>query len=126
MAPAPSFALDTTAPDSYLTPPVDHQGSWEVSSGKEIHVKNLPWFSKRYFERDFPRLKKLVTQQEKQMAILLTVDEGYRVEIRDYQLCPFGLQIESPAGPLLIPFRNIQSIQLVPREKPEAKSPLRH
>ena len=82
-----------------------------------------PLFSRRYFERDFPRLQKLTTQQGKHLSILLTVDEGYRVELRDYQLSPFGLQIESPSGPLVIPFRNIQSVQIIPKSKLSGKSP---
>jgi len=80
-------------------------------------MKKYPVFSRRYFEHDFPRLQSFTNLQGEPLTVLLTLDEGYRIELREYQLCATGLQIEAPSGPCLIPFHNIQSIQVLPKKK---------
>ena len=86
-------------------------------------MKRYPSFSRRYFEQSFPSLQKLTDLRGEPPSVLLTLDEGYRIELREYQLRPSGLQIEGPSGPYLIPFHNIQSIQIVPKKKTPKKSP---
>ena len=79
-------------------------------------MRSSPVFSRRYFERDFPRLQSLASHQGQRLSVLLVLDEGYRIELREYQLCSLGLQIEAPSGPYLIPFHTIQSIQVTPKK----------
>ena len=85
-------------------------------------MKNYPIFSRRYFERELPRLQRLKDSKGEPLSVLITVDEGYRIELREYHLCPAGLRIEAPTGPYLVPFHHIQSIQVIPKKKKAPKS----
>src|SRR5258706_6376081 len=89
----------------------------------EQSMKRYPIFSRSYFEREFPHIQRLTDFCGKPSSVLLTLDEGFRIELREYQLCPSGLRIEASSGPYLIPFRNIQSIQVIPKKKIQKKSP---
>ena len=80
-------------------------------------MNNYPIFSRQFFEKQFPRFQKFMDCAGGARSVLLTVDEGYRIELREYQLCPSGLLIQSPSGDLLIPFHSIQSIQVVSKKK---------
>lgn len=80
-------------------------------------MKRYPSFSHRYFEQNFPSLQRLTDLRGEPPSVLLTLDEGYRIELREYQLCSSGLRIDGPSGPYLIPFHNIQGIQVVPKKR---------
>jgi hypothetical protein len=85
-------------------------------------MRRYPIFSRRYFERDFPRLQRLADFRGEPPAVLLTLDEGFRIELREFQVSSTGLQIEAAYGPYLIPFHNIRSIQVIPKKKILKKS----
>jgi hypothetical protein len=86
-------------------------------------MNKYPMFSRQYFEQDFPRLQSFTNRVGTPLSVLLTLDEGYRIELREYQICPTGLQIETPSGSFLVPFHNIISIQVVPKNRISKKLP---
>jgi hypothetical protein len=47
----------------------------------------------------------------------LTLDEGHRIELREFQLTRLGLLVKISSGEYSIPFHTIQSIQFIPQDK---------
>ncbi len=71
-------------------------------------------FTKSYFEQDFPKLQKLIDRQECPLTVVLTLEEGLRVELREFQLTPTRLVLQLSSGCYSIPFQTIRSVQFVP------------
>ena len=78
---------------------------------------NKTSFSKRYFEIEIPRLLKLVDNNGRPPCIILTLDEGDRVELRDFEINQHGLTIQISSGQYFIPLSTIQGIQIIPQDK---------
>jgi hypothetical protein len=57
----------------------------------EQSMKRHPNFSRSYFEREFPHIQRLTDYCGETSSVLLTLDERFRIELREYQLCPSGL-----------------------------------
>src|SRR5215510_10254564 len=74
-------------------------------------------FTKSYFEQDFPKLQKLTDRNGQPLAVILTLEEGHRVELREFQLTRLGLLVKNPSCEFSIPFHTIQSIQFIPQDK---------
>ncbi|MBM3802477.1 MAG: hypothetical protein FJW26_09245 [Acidimicrobiia bacterium] len=74
-------------------------------------------FSKAYFEHDFPRLQKLVDRKGRPLSVILTLEGGHRIELRDFKLTLVGLVVTLSSGEYSIPFQTIQSVQFVPQAK---------
>jgi hypothetical protein len=72
-------------------------------------------FSKNYFEDEFPKLQKLVNRNGQQPCVILTVEDGQRLELRDFSLTSTRLVVENQFGQYSIPFHSIRSIQFVPQ-----------
>ena len=72
-------------------------------------------FSRSYFEQEFPKLQQLVDRNGRPPCVILTLDEGHRVELRDFQLTSTCLVVQISSGYYSIPFQTIRSIQFVPR-----------
>ena len=78
---------------------------------------NKPSFSKKYFEVEIPRLLKLVDHNGRPPCIILTLEEGDRVELRDFQVDQNGLTIAISSEQYFIPLSTIQGIQIIPQDK---------
>lgn len=74
-------------------------------------------FTKNYFEQELPRLQKLVECYGRPLSVVLTLEEGLRVELRDFQLTPTHLLMQAGSDTYPIPFQTIQGIQFVPQKK---------
>jgi hypothetical protein len=74
-------------------------------------------FTKNYFEQDFPKLQKLMDGKGQPLSVILTLDEGHRIELREFQLNRLGLLLKISSGEYSIPFHTIQSIQFIPQDK---------
>jgi hypothetical protein len=74
-------------------------------------------FSKSYFENEFPKLQKIVDRNGQPPCVILTLEEGQRVELRDFQLTPTRLVLKISSGDYSIPFHTIRGIQFVPQER---------
>ena len=74
-------------------------------------------FTKNYFEQDFPKLQKLTDRKGMPLSVILTLDEGHRVELREFQLTRLGLLLQISSGQYSIPFNTIRSIQFIPQDK---------
>lgn len=74
-------------------------------------------FSRNYFEQDFPKLQKLVDRHGQPPCVILTLDEGHRVELRDFHVTQTRLVLKMASGEYSIPFHTIRSIQFVPQER---------
>ena len=74
-------------------------------------------FTKSYFEQDFPKLQKLMDRKGQPLSVILTLDEGHRIELREFQLTRSGLLLKISSGEYAIPFNTIQSIQFIPQDK---------
>ncbi|MCI0420685.1 MAG: hypothetical protein L0387_06710 [Acidobacteria bacterium] len=72
-------------------------------------------FTKSYFEHDFPKLQKLVDRNAQPLSVILTLDEGHRIELREFELTRLGLIVKISSGEYSIPFHTIRSIQFVPQ-----------
>ena len=80
-----------------------------------MHLRNQ--FSKSYFEQGFRKLQKLVDRNGQPPCIILTIDEGHRIELRDFQLTSTRLILKTSSGDYSIPFHTIRSVQFVPQER---------
>jgi hypothetical protein len=80
-------------------------------------MRSANHFTKDYFEQDFPKLQKLMDRKGHPLSVILTVDEGHRIELREFQLTRLGLLLKISSGEYSIPFHTIQSIQFVPQDK---------
>jgi hypothetical protein len=80
-----------------------------------MHVNKQ--FSKNYFEGTFPKLRGLVDRYGKPPCVILTLDEGERVELKDFYLTSTRLVLKNSSGYYSIPFHTIRSIQFVPQER---------
>lgn len=74
-------------------------------------------FTKAYFEQDFPKLQKLMDRKGQPLSVILTLDEGHRVELREFQLTRLGLLLQISSGQYSIPFSTIRSIEFIPQDK---------
>ena len=74
-------------------------------------------FTKSYFEQDFPKLQKLTDRQGQPLSVILTLDEGHRIELREFELTRWGLLVKKFSGEYSIPFQTIRSIQFIPKNK---------
>lgn len=74
-------------------------------------------FTKSYFEQDFPKLQKLMDRNGQPLSIILTLDEGHRIELREFQLTKLGLLVKISSGEYSIPFHTIRGIQFIPQDK---------
>lgn len=80
-------------------------------------MRSAKHFTKNYFEQDFPKLQKLMDRKGQPLSVILTLDEGHRIELRDFQLTRLGLLLKISSGEYSIPFQTIQSIQFIPQDK---------
>jgi hypothetical protein len=80
-------------------------------------MRSAKHFTKVYFEQDFPKLQKLLDSKGQPLSVILTLDEGHRIELRDFQLTRLGLLVKISSGEYSIPFETIQSIQFTPQDK---------
>jgi len=80
-------------------------------------MRSAKHFTKAYFEQDFPKLQKLMDQKGQPLAVILTLDEGHRIELREFQLTRLGLLVKISSGEYSIPFNTIQGIQFIPQDK---------
>jgi hypothetical protein len=71
-------------------------------------------FTKSYFEQDFPKLQKLMDRNGQPLSVILTLDEGHRIELREFQLTRLGLLVKISSGEYSIPFQTIRGIQFIP------------
>jgi hypothetical protein len=74
-------------------------------------------FTKNYFEQDFPKLQKLMDRKGQPLSVILTLDEGHRIELREFQLTRVGLLVKISSGEYSIPFDTIRGIQFIPQNK---------
>jgi hypothetical protein len=74
-------------------------------------------FSKAYFEHDFPKLQKLMDRKGQPLSVILTLEGGHRIELRDFELTRLGLLVKISSGEYSIPFHTIQSVQFIPQDK---------
>jgi hypothetical protein len=74
-------------------------------------------FTKTYFEQDFPKLQKMMDRLGQPLSVILTLEEGLRVELREFELTPSRLILQVSSGSYSIPFHTIRSIQFVPQSK---------
>ena len=74
-------------------------------------------FTKNYFEQDFPKLQKLMDRKGQPLSVILTLEEGHRIELREFQLTRLGLLVKISSGEYSIPFDTIQGIQFIPQDK---------
>jgi len=74
-------------------------------------------FTKNYFEQDFPKLQKLMDGKGQPLSVILTLDEGHRIELREFQLTRMGLLVKISSGEYSIPFDTIRGIQFIPQSK---------
>ena len=74
-------------------------------------------FTKSYFEQDFPKLQKLTDRDGRPLAVILTLDQGHRLELREFQLTRLGLLVKNTSCEYSIPFHTIRSIQFIPQDK---------
>jgi len=51
------------------------------------------------------------------LSVILTLDEGHRIELREFQLTRLGLLVKISSGEYSIPFQTIQGIQFIPQDK---------
>lgn len=80
-------------------------------------MRSANYFTKTYFEQDFPKLQKLTDRRGQPLSVILTLDEGHRIELREFQLTRLGLLVKISSGEYSIPFDNIQGIQFIPQDK---------
>ena len=80
-------------------------------------VHSVKHFTKSYFEQDFPKLQKLMDRNGQPLSVILTLDEGHRIELREFQLTRSGLLVKISSGEYSIPFQTIQGIQFIPQDK---------
>jgi len=80
-------------------------------------VHSLKQFNKNYFEQDFPKLQKLMDRNGQPLSVILTLDEGHRIELREFELTRLGLLVKISSGEYSIPFQTIQGIQFIPQDK---------
>jgi hypothetical protein len=78
-------------------------------------MSRLREFSKSYFEQEFPKLQGLVDRNGQSPCVILTLDEGHRMELKDFELTPTCLVVQISSGYYSIPFPTIRGIQFVPR-----------
>jgi hypothetical protein len=74
-------------------------------------------FSRSYFEQELPKLQQLVDRNGQPPCVILTLDEGHQVELRDFQLTPTRLVLQVSSGYYSVPFHTIRGIQFVPRNR---------
>jgi hypothetical protein len=74
-------------------------------------------FNKKYFEQDFPKLQKLMDRKGQPLSVILTLNEGHRIELREFQLTRLALLVKISSGEYSIPFHTIQGIQFIPQDK---------
>jgi len=79
--------------------------------------RSLKHFTKSYFEQDFPKLQKLMDRNGQPLSVILTLDEGHRIELREFQLTRLGLLVKISSGEYSIPFQTIRGIQFIPQDK---------
>ena len=80
-------------------------------------MRSTKYFTKNYFEQDFPKLQKLMDHNGQPLSVILTLDEGHRIELREFQLTRLGLLVKISSGEYSIPFDTIWGIQFVPQNK---------
>jgi hypothetical protein len=80
-------------------------------------VRSVKHFTKSYFEQDFPKLQRLMDRNGQPLSVILTLDEGHRIELREFQLTRLGLLVKISSGEYSIPFQTIQGIQFIPQDK---------
>ena len=80
-------------------------------------MRSTKHFTKNYFEQDFPKLQKLMDREGQPLAVILTLDEGHRIELREFQLTRLGLRVKISSGEYSIPFDTIRGIQFIPQNK---------
>lgn len=51
------------------------------------------------------------------LSVILTLDEGHRIELREFQLTRLGLLVKISSGEYSIPFQTIRGIQFIPQDK---------
>jgi len=51
------------------------------------------------------------------LSVILTLDEGHRIELREFELTRLGLLVKISSGEYSIPFQAIQGIQFIPQDK---------
>lgn len=80
-------------------------------------VRSAKHFTKNYFEQDFPKLQKLMDRNGQPLSVILTLGEGHRIELKEFQLTRLGLLVKISSGEYSIPFQTIQGIQFIPQDK---------
>ena len=80
-------------------------------------MRSAKHFTKNYFEQDFPKLQKLMDRKGHPLSVILTLDEGHRIELREFQLTRLGLLVKISSGEYSIPFDTIRGIQFIPQSK---------
>ena len=80
-------------------------------------MRSMKHFTKSYFEQDFPKLQRLADRNGQPLSVILTLDEGHRIELREFELTRLGLLVKISSGEYSIPFQTIQGIQFVPQDK---------
>jgi len=80
-------------------------------------MRSAKHFTKAYFEQDFPKLQKLMDRKGQPLSVILTLDEGHRIELRGFRLTRLALLVKISSSEYSIPFNTIQGIQFVPQDK---------
>ena len=78
-------------------------------------MKRKPFFSKRFFERDYPKLVKLTDSEGNQPTVVVTLCGGTRVPLKDFELTDKGLFINVSSDKYLIAYEAIMSVQVIPQ-----------
>ncbi len=77
-------------------------------------MKRKPFFSKRFFERDYPKLVKLTDSEGNQPAVVVILCGGTRLPLKDFELTDKGLFINISSDRYLIAYTAIMSVQVMP------------
>src|SRR5262247_4107061 len=80
-------------------------------------MRSSKHFTRTYFEQDFPKFKNLMDRKEQPLSVILTVDGGHRIELREFRLTRTGLLVKVSSGEYSVPFQTIQSVQFIPQDK---------
>jgi len=78
-------------------------------------MKRNPIFSKRFFEREYPKLLRLTDSSGNQPNVVVVLGDGTRIRLRQFQLAETGLRVSVSSEEYLITFDSIVSVQVIPQ-----------
>jgi hypothetical protein len=78
-------------------------------------MKRKPFFSKRFFERDYPKLLKLTDSEGNQPAVVVILCQGMRIPLKEFELTDEGLFVNISSEKYLITYSAIMSVQVMPQ-----------